>query len=116
MHALIGLALFASVATSPSAAEPIWMRVTTSTLIAPVYMKVLVFVEPHPDNRLLTIEVDGTPLYRASDVQLEGARAKRAHLLELSRLMAGEYVIRAVVHGTGRVRMATERRITVFGQ
>ena len=114
MHALLAFALLSSFATSSLAVEPMWMRVTTSTM-APAYVKVLVFVEPHADNRLLKIEVDGTPLYRASDVELEGAHAKRAHLLEVKEVMAGEYVVRAVVHGTGRVRAVTERRITVIG-
>jgi hypothetical protein len=116
MHILLAFSLFASLAASSSASEPMWMRVTTSTVMAPAHMKVLVFVEPHAENRLLTIEVDGMPLYRASDVQLEGARAKRAHLLEVTGLTAGEYVVRASVHGAGSVRAVNEQRITVFGQ
>ena len=115
MHALMVFALFASLSASSSATEPMWMRVTTSRLMAPAQVKVLVFVEPHLDNRLLTIEVDGMPLYRASDTTLEGAGAKRAHLLQVEGLMAGEYVVRAVVHGTGNVRAAIERRFTVIG-
>jgi hypothetical protein len=116
MHILVALSLLTTLTASSSASEPMWMRVTTSTLMAPAHMKVQVFVEPHSDNRLLTIEVDGTPLYRASDVQLEGARARRAHLLEVDGLMAGEYVVRASVHGAGSVRAVTEQRITLFGQ
>jgi hypothetical protein len=116
MHALMAFALFASLSSSPRVGEPMWMRVTTSNLIAPTHVKVLVFVEPHLDNRLLTIEVDGMPLYRASDITLEGAGAKRAHLLEVTGLMPGEYVIRAVVRGPSQVRAAVERPLTVFGQ
>jgi hypothetical protein len=63
------------------------------------FVRSLVRVLPHPENRLLRLEIDSEDYYRSSDIQLEGANAARNHSMDWSGLPAGTYKIVATVFG-----------------
>jgi hypothetical protein len=116
MRGVIAVLVLTAVFSMPAAAgQPVSIRIASRTLPAPGYLRVLVYVEPDAANRALTIEVDGEPLFRSSEVALAGAKEKRAHQFEVKDLKPGEYVVRAVVRGGGRVRGTSEERVIVFG-
>ena len=115
MRGLMAFVLLAAVTTPAAAGEPVSIRLRTTILNSPAYLRVLIMVEPDATNRRLTIEVDGVPMFRSSDVTLEGDKEKRAHQFEVKGLMPGEYVVRAVLHGSSNVRAVRERRIIVVG-
>jgi hypothetical protein len=62
-----------------------------------------IVVEPHADNRLLVLEVDGQPgEYRRSDYALEGDKAARLRQVWIKQLRAGCYMFVASIYGQER--------------
>ena len=116
MRGVIAVLVLTAVFTMPAAAgQPVSIRLTSRALPAPGFLRVLVYVEPDAANRALTLEVDGEPLFRSSEVALAGAKEKRTHQFEVKDLKPGEYVVRAVLRGGGRVRAMSEDKVIVFG-
>jgi hypothetical protein len=105
----------AAVASAAGAGERVSIRLAGQVLTSPGFLRVLILVEPDAANRRLTIEVDGAPMFRSSEVTLEGAKEKRAHQFEVKSLLPGEYVVRAVVHGSTGGDVVRERRVIVVG-
>lgn len=103
----------AASADSEKGVVTIFLREHLYTAPATVY--VTVAVEPHADNRMLRVELDGDQLSRASMVPLEGDREKRLHSLELKGLPAGDYAVRATLYGTRDVRGQASESLMVTG-
>jgi hypothetical protein len=80
---------------------------------------VRVRVEPHTENRWLTIEADGDQFFRRSDFQLEGEDAPIIHHLWFKQLPAGCYDFTATLRATGEagriLARAQGRRLSVRG-
>jgi len=77
--------------------------------MAPCDARILVRVEPHPDNRLLRLEwAEG-----ASERQLEAEKAPKTWRFELSRLSDAQDISVAVFDQRGRLRGQTSRSIHV---
>lgn len=67
-------------------------------------------VDPHEENRLLRVSLDGPLYYASTDVQLDGASSARVHDMWWRALPPGEYSITAMVEcASGRIY--TERKI-----
>jgi hypothetical protein len=97
-----------------SAGAPLTLSVTPRLAWIGSAVKALVRVSPDDRNRLLRITVDSSDYYRSSDVALDGAEARRSHLLFLSSLPAGSYAIEAVVYGPSGERGRIQQKFEVL--
>jgi hypothetical protein len=94
---------------------PLTLRVTPRLAWIGSAVQALVRIIPDDRNRRLQITVDSPDYYRSSDVTLDGADARRSHLLLLTSLPAGSYAIHAVVYGTSGERGRIEQQFDVLG-
>ena len=113
---LIPLSLLVVTAISAvDADEGLKMNISPLQALAPVNLRVSVRVEPHADNRVLTIVADGGDFYRSSEIPLEGDRAPRVFIIEYPSLPGGEYQIKsALVNSMGRERAVVHRTAHVL--
>jgi hypothetical protein len=75
-----------------------------------------VTVEPHADNRWLTLLFESGEFRRSSGVSLDGEQADRFHSLAVEGLPAGDYVVQARLRrSTGEV-LVKERALVVKGR
>ena len=81
----------------------------------PATVRFLVAVEPDAENRVLRIEADGTDMFRASEVVLNGVKEKRLHTFTFKNLSAGHYTLRAHVMSSTEVRGMATNEMTVTG-
>ena len=103
-------------ATTPgSAASVVDIKLSGAYFSEPATLQVTVTVERNDANRSLWIEADGEGMYRASEIQLDGANEKRLHQLMFKGLAAGHYSLRAVVRSSTGVRGMATREIEVMG-
>jgi hypothetical protein len=69
-------------------------------------VRAIVRVEPHTENRVLVVTLDG-PHYRMRRLDLDGAEAKKMHEFSWPEIGPGEYVLTAEVYdGRGKLRAA----------
>lgn len=79
-------------------------------------LTIRVRVEPDPENRRLTLAaVQDDVIVRRSDEDLDGAAAPRTRWVTWYPLPEGEFVLVAVVWGTGYQRGRDWRTLTVIG-
>jgi hypothetical protein len=117
---LIAFAVFALVLVTTGtraghAKEVVEILLRGHYYVEPATVQITVAVEPDEKNRALRIEADGERLFRASELSLEGASAKRMHAVEFKNLPAGNYVLRAEVLGSNDVRGMAEQELVVSG-
>jgi hypothetical protein len=75
-----------------------------------------VTIEPHPDNRWLTLSFDSLEFRRSSGVALEGEQAGRFHSLAVEGLPSGDYLVQARLRrSTGEV-LVKELSLVVKGR
>lgn len=67
----------------------------------PATVRVDVWIDQAPENRLLSVAVDNGEFYRSSDTQLDGETSPRHFTFLFPDLPEGEYLVRAAL-----VRMA----------
>ena len=91
------------------------MRLSGSVALAPAVLRSTVFVEQHPDNRMLRVSIDGENYFGSSDIPLEGADSRRSHQLTWKDLPAGEYQISTELFGATGPRAVLVRRFIVVG-
>lgn len=73
------------------------------TQFEPGYIRVRVMVEPHQDNRGLTVAAISEGFSRSSYEQLEGVRSPRTRWIDWPNVPSGEYdIIARVTRATGR--------------
>ena len=93
-----------------AATEPLEVKVSPRSALAPATLRVTAFVEPHEDNHSLTIVADAVSHRSSTTVPLEGADELMSHSVTLERVPAGDYVIEATVRkvdGTSITRSTT---------
>ena len=74
-----------------------------------------VTIQPHPDNRWLTLSFDSPEFRRSSGVSLEGEQADRFHSLAVEGLPSGNYLVQARLRrSTGEV-LVKELSLVVKG-
>lgn len=98
-----------------SADKALLLRVTPHVVSAPATVSITITVEPDEKNRVLVVEDDSEDYYRSSEVQLEGEKAARTHMLVFRGLPPGQHRISAVVHGTSGFRTAVSTTVAVIG-
>jgi hypothetical protein len=103
---LIPLSFFVVTAVTKSDAnECMSMKVSPRQALAPVNLRVSVWVEPNAENRILTIVADSPQFYRSSQIALEGDRAPKTFTIEYPNVPGGQYeVTSALFNSTGRER------------
>ena len=61
-------------------------------------VRIDVRIEPHPDNRWWTVELDG-PVFRSSTQQLNGEQSPKTQApMWINRLPMGSYEVRAILY------------------
>lgn len=93
---ILGIAVVA-LASSGRAEDRLALRVSPAISKAPATLAAIAYVAPHPGNLVLRIEADSGAFFRASDVQLDGARSPRVMEVRLRDLPGGEYEVRALL-------------------
>ena len=89
--------LTASLTGAPLGPEtpPLTIRVRPELTSSPGSVRLTALVEPHPDNRRLTLSADSGSYYRSSVRQLDADAAPRKHVMLFSHLPAGKYTFEA---------------------
>jgi hypothetical protein len=110
---LIGAILLSAVAVDADAG--LKMRVSPNVAVAPTDVFIYVFVERHPDNRLLRVLAESDGFSRSSDVQLEGEHSARLTIIRYRQLPAGIYDVEAILIGSdGRRKGVARANINVL--
>ena len=107
--------LVAGAAMPGRAATVVDIRLNGTYFSEPATVRFMVAVEPNDQNRLLWIEADSVDLYRASEIELQGAGEKRLHTVVFKNLSAGHYTLRAEVRSSTAVRGTATREMVVTG-
>ena len=79
--------------TGGGAARELWTNVEPGAAKAPAVVRIEVLVTPSDDNRTLDVTVDSSDYYRASSIELDGARAARFHAVAYRDMPAGTYTV-----------------------
>ena len=96
----IALAFAASLSTAGDAADVVEIRLRGHFFAEPATVRITVAIEPAEEHRLLRISADGEDYARASELTLDGDKARRLHTVEFKNIPAGEYVLSAEVMST----------------
>ena len=110
VHMRIGLLFCATllIFTLPlNAGEGLSMRVRPTVAMAPATVTVVVRVESDRENRALEVVAESEEFFRSSQVQLDGADARRVNTFEFRDLPSGAYQV------SGRVTRADGRQLAV---
>jgi hypothetical protein len=73
-------------------------------------------LEPHGDDRVLTVEADSERFYTSSTIELTGAGERRLHRIRFNNIPAGTYVVRAIRDRRGEGRFRVTAALQVFGR
>lgn len=98
-----------------SAKDNVEIRINGRFFAEPATVQLVVAVEPNSENRRLRVEADGDNMFRATEMELEGAKEQRLHTVEFKNLSAGGYTLRAQVMSNSSVRSQAEQEIMVAG-
>jgi hypothetical protein len=100
--------------------EQLRMAVSPAQSFAPSTLRVRVRIEPHDQNRRLTVIADSADFYRSSEVQLDGEQAPKTIAIEFRGVPSGNYQVFSVVQDqSGRRRAFASQDVNViaaFGQ
>lgn len=93
LYALL-TAAFLNAPMTPETA-PLTITVMPTLTSSPGSVRLTAKVEPHADNRRLTMIADSGSYYRSSVRQLDGNGAPRRHVMLFTHLPAGKYTFEA---------------------
>jgi hypothetical protein len=95
--------------------QPLRLAVTPAQSFAPANVWIRTRIEPHAENRMLTIITDGPAYYRSSEIQLDGEQAPRTMEVRVSSLPGGDYEVYAVLtDSSGHERATAHQAATVL--
>ena len=90
------------------------VSVSPTVSTAPATVRVKIHMEPHPDNRMLTVVTESDAYYRGSSIPLEGEDSPTILNLSYPGLPGGEYEVMCVVSDSaGHQRATAHVRLTV---
>lgn len=98
---------------SVGAEDVVELRLRGRYYTEPATVNITVAVEPDAANRTLRIEADGERLFRSTELELDGEKARRLHTIEFKNLPAGHYIVRAHVLSGSHVRGLAEGLLVV---
>lgn len=112
-------ALVGALALPASAQEPepeeLWLSVLPQTCVSPCAVRARAVIEPHPDNRRLTLLADSLQYRRSSTVFLDGEYAARAHEMVFRLLSPGRYVVEVRLRRTDGELIVESYPVNVSG-
>jgi hypothetical protein len=91
-----------------SGSPDVRVKVTPRIAHEPAFVRVLVTVERHAENRALVLLIDGDTYRRSSSRQLDGEYDARMHTFEFERLPGGRFDVIASVRRISGTKRATE--------
>jgi hypothetical protein len=74
-------------------AEPLTIRVSPMISMEPGLVEVMVRIAANPDNRRLSVEVDGGEYYRSSTMQLDGDGEPITRVIAYRSIPSGMYTV-----------------------
>ena len=107
--------LVALTGTVGSAKDNVEIRLNGRFFAEPATVQLIVAIEPNSANRRLRVEADGDNMFRATEIELQGASEQRLHTVEFKNLSAGGYTLRAQVLSNSSVRSQAEQEFMVAG-
>jgi hypothetical protein len=96
--------------------EPLSLRITPRVTMAGGGVITAVRVMRSPENRVLSISVDGPGYYSSTDVQLDCEQAAQMHSFRWVALPPGQYVVQVVVERSDRRVLHASENFEVVGQ
>jgi hypothetical protein len=98
---VLGLALLTGGAAGPvqasreavQPAAPLTISVTPRISLEPAVVRVMVRIPSNPDNRSLSVELDGEDYYRNSTMQLDGDGEPITRVLGYQSIPSGTYTV-----------------------
>src|SRR5262245_12121931 len=96
-----------------SGSEPLTLRVSPMQSFAPANLYIRLSIEPHANNRVVTVVAESEGYYRSSDVALEGEDGPRTVTVQFRSVPEGRYEIRGAV-GDAQGREVSSVRQNVF--
>ena len=85
-------------ANQVDASKALELRLNVRVCGAPCNLRIIARVDPHPDNRLLSLIVDGPDYYSSHDIPLEGDTAPITQRdVWFPGLPVGDYTIEGIV-------------------
>jgi hypothetical protein len=109
----IAMAICVAVTVPLGAQKQLEMRLPAHVFGSSAEVRLILFVEPHPDNRSVVVEADGENMFTSSQISLEGGSEKRLHQVRFRSLLPGEYVVRATLRSGVGVRATIASRLVV---
>jgi hypothetical protein len=111
-------ALLAGAASITGLADaPLRVQVSPSFGLAPALLKIQATIEPADDNRTLDVVADSGTYYRSTRIELSGAGAARAHVVEFRAVPEGVYEVQVVLRGgDSRARATLYHRVVLIGR
>ena len=91
------------------APDELTLSLTPRFVTAPGFVRSLVRVAPHAENRRLRISIESEGYFRSSDIELDGDSAPESHWIDFKAVPAGRYEMTVVVLGPGDSQRATRR-------
>jgi hypothetical protein len=112
--------ILASTPTTPagnSTPPPSRLSLTLSSNVITVAgeVRARVQVNPHEDNRMMRVVLDGPLYYASTDVQLDGADAARTHDIWWQALPPGTYTVTVTVDCAKGSRLYDRKELRVVG-
>ena len=108
-------AVAAVAASAGEPADPLMLRLTPRFVSAPGYLRSVIRVAPHADNRTMRVEIDSAGYYRSSEIQLEGESAPMSHFMDWKEVPAGKYELTVTVMGASGPRAVRHLTFQVLG-
>jgi uncharacterized protein (DUF58 family) len=95
--------------------EQLRMAVSPVQSFAPSTLRVRVRLEPHDQNRRLSVIADSADFYRSSEVQLDGEQSPKTITVEFRGVPGGSYQVSSVVlDQSGRMRASAIQDVNVI--
>ncbi len=92
------------------AGERLTMKISPNVAFAPANLVVRTSVEADAANRALELVAESVDFYRSSEIQLDGENAPRTARFVFKGLPPGEYIVSAVLKGSGNEQRASVRQ------
>lgn len=90
--------------------EPLKLKVSPMQSFAPANLYIRVSIEPHADNRVVSVAAESENYYRSSDIALEGDQGPRTVIVEFRSVPEGQYEIRGAIGNVQGREVATARQ------
>jgi hypothetical protein len=111
---LLLVVVLSTTAVASAGGNALAVSVSPVVSMAPATVRLHIHVEPHPDNRTLTVITESDAYYRGSSIPLEGEDSPPTVNLSYPNLPGGEYEVLCILSdGAGHHRATARAKLTV---